>query len=108
MKKKVDNNKGEILHDYPLTKLIKNNKNYLDHVNNVTSIKWSLKRYGFRKVSVLIDENDVLIAGHGVIEAARKLGWKTLPEVKRVTDMKEIDKEGYMMADNTTQGGTEY
>jgi ParB-like chromosome segregation protein Spo0J len=97
--------KTEILFDYPLTKLIKYNKNYIDRANNITKLKASLKRFGFQKVSVLIDENNVLIAGHGVVEAARKLGWKSLPEVKQTTGMSEEDKNAYRMADNLTQGG---
>ena len=36
-------------------------------------IKESLKRYGAAR-SVVIDENNMLIAGHGTVEAAKELG----------------------------------
>lgn len=98
--------KDEMLTDFPLSKITSYPKNYKNHLRNLEQIKASLERFGFKKVSVLVDEKNELITGHGVVEAARKLGWKTLPEVKRVRGMTEKEKSAYRLVDNETAGGT--
>ncbi|MGE0665825.1 MAG: site-specific DNA-methyltransferase [Sphingomonadales bacterium] len=48
---------------------------------------------------LLIDEDNVLLAGHGRLAAARKLKLKALPCI-RLLDMTDEDKRAYRVADN--------
>ncbi len=60
----------------------------------------SIKDFGFR-VPILIDQNDIIIAGHTRYEAAKKLGLKEVPCVK-VTDLTDAQIRAYRIADNKT------
>ena len=66
-----------------------------EQVNQVAS---SIKEFGFTN-PVLIDEQGGLIAGHGRIMAAKKLGIDEVPciELKGLT---EAQKKAYVIADN--------
>jgi ParB-like chromosome segregation protein Spo0J len=48
---------------------------------------------------VVIDENNMILAGHGRVEAAKLIGLKTVP-VLRVDHLSEAKKRGYVLADN--------
>ncbi len=79
-------------------------------------IKESLKRYGAAR-SVVIDENNMLIAGHGTVEAAKELGidkvrvieteGDELIAVKR-TNWSNDQKTGANLADNRTSDLSEW
>lgn len=58
----------------------------------------SIRTFGFTN-PVLIDETDVLIAGHGRLEAAKSLGLKTVPAI-RIPNLSEPAKRALMLADN--------
>lgn len=65
---------------------------------NVALIAGSIKKFGFR-APVLIDGDGGIIAGHGRVLAALKLGLETVPCVD-CSDMSEADRRAYMIADN--------
>ena len=58
----------------------------------------SIKKFGFN-VPVLIDKNNVLIAGGGRLMAAKKMMLKSLPAI-RIEHLSEAEKRAYMIADN--------
>jgi len=68
-----------------------------DQVNKVVA---SIEEFGFRGY-VTVDENGVLLAGHGRRLAALQMGFKSLP-VLIIRDLNEKQKRAYRIADNKT------
>jgi ParB-like chromosome segregation protein Spo0J len=66
---------------------------------NIESIVASLRRFGQQK-PIVIDMNNIVRAGNGTLEAARRLGWDSIDCVK--TDLKGSDAIAYAIADNRT------
>lgn len=64
----------------------------------ITQIASSIKEFGFTN-PVLIDEDDGIIAGHGRIMAAKKLGMDEVPTIT-ITGLTEAQKKAYVIADN--------
>lgn len=64
----------------------------------VNQIAASIKEFGFR-VPVLIDGDNGIIAGHGRVMAAMKLGLEEVPTVDG-SDMTDIQRRMYVIADN--------
>ena len=64
----------------------------------IRQIADSIVAYGFT-VPVLIDENSVLLAGHGRLEAAKFLGIKRIPAT-RLHGLSEAQKRALLIADN--------
>lgn len=60
----------------------------------------SIRQCGY-KARIIVDENNVIIAGHTRLQALQKLGWKEV-EVQRETDMSEEQKRKYRLLDNKT------
>lgn len=58
----------------------------------------SIKEFGFIN-PVIIDENDMILVGHGRIEAAKVLGIDEAP-YRRITNLTEDQKRAYILADN--------
>lgn len=71
----------------------------------IASIAGSIKEFGFNN-PVLIDKENVIIAGHGRVLAAQKLGLKNCPCL-RLDHLSENQKKAYIIADNrlAEQGG---
>lgn len=66
-------------------------------VRNLEAIKASLKRFGFQK-PIVIDANDVVIAGNGTLKAALELGIKQVPCVRSL--LTGAERVAYAIADN--------
>jgi DNA modification methylase len=64
----------------------------------IRQIADSIRAVGFTS-PVLIDENGVLLAGHGRLEAARLLGLKTVPAIL-IESLSEARKRALLLADN--------
>jgi hypothetical protein len=64
----------------------------------VAQIAGSIKEFGFTN-PVLIDEQSGIIAGHGRVLAARKLGMETLPCI-RLAHLTDAQRRAYVIADN--------
>ena len=58
----------------------------------------SIERFGFTN-PVLVDDNLMILAGHGRVEAAKLLGMEDVPVV-RISHLSEADKRAYVLADN--------
>jgi ParB-like chromosome segregation protein Spo0J len=64
----------------------------------VRQIADSIRQFGFTN-PVLLDEDDVILAGHGRLAAAKLLGFATVPTI-RLSDLSEAEKRAYALADN--------
>lgn len=64
----------------------------------LTQIAASIREFGFTN-PVLIDERDGIIAGHGRVMAARKLGMETVPCI-RLSHLTETQRKAYILVDN--------
>lgn len=64
----------------------------------VAQIAASIKEFGWRN-PVLVDGENGIIAGHGRVLAARKLGIKDIPTLDG-SDMTETQKRAFIIADN--------
>src|SRR5699024_8068268 len=73
-----------------------NNPRFNDEA--VEKVAESIKAFGF-KVPVIVDMNNVLIAGHTRIKASEKIGLKEIPVI-RATDLTEEQVKAYRLADN--------
>ena len=66
---------------------------------NIDSIIASLRRFGQQK-PIVVDASNVVRAGNGTLEAAKRLGWDFIECVK--TSLKGSDAIAYAIADNRT------
>ena len=64
----------------------------------VNQIAGSIKEFGFIN-PVIVDSDNGIIAGHGRVLAAQKLGLETVPCL-RVEHLTETQKKAYILADN--------
>jgi len=82
-----------------LDKLIPYAKNARTHSDEqVAQIAGSIKEFGFNN-PVLVDKEGSIIAGHGRLMAARKLGMDKVPVVK-LEHLTESQRKAYVLADN--------
>ena len=66
---------------------------------NIDAIIASLRRFGQQK-PIVIDKSNVVRAGNGTLEAAKRLGWESIDCV--VTNLESSDATAYAIADNRT------
>lgn len=64
----------------------------------VRQIAQSIETFGFTN-PVLIDQDNVILAGHGRVEAAKLLGLASVP-CRRIEHMTAAEKRAYVIADN--------
>lgn len=66
--------------------------------DQVAQIAASIKEFGWTN-PILVDTGGVVIAGHGRLMAARKLGYTEVPTIE-LSEMTETQKRAYVIADN--------
>lgn len=66
--------------------------------SQITKIASSIKEFGWT-VPILIDGENGIIAGHGRLEAAKKLGLTEVPTIE-LKDLSEAQRRAYILADN--------
>ena len=64
----------------------------------VGQIADSIRRFGFTN-PVLISDDGEIVAGHGRVEAARRIGLETVPTLK-LSHLSETERRAYVLADN--------
>ena len=64
----------------------------------VQQIARSIEAFGFN-VPILVDDRQNVIAGHGRLLAARRLGWSTVPVIK-LNHLSESQYAAFLIADN--------
>src|SRR5918999_627402 len=83
----------------PLGELIPYARNPRTHSDaQVAQIAASIREFGWTN-PVLVDGDDGIIAGHGRVLAARKLGLERVPVIE-LAHMSEAQKRAYILADN--------
>ncbi len=83
----------------PIASIVAYEKNARLHSpEQIKQIAASIKEFGFT-IPVLVDENGVLIAGHGRLEGAKLLGLTELP-VMTARGWTEAQIKAYRLADN--------
>ena len=88
------------IYDIPVSKLIPYENNPRINDNAVDKVAESIKFFGF-KVPVVIDKNNVIVAGHTRVKAAEKLGLQTVPAII-ADDLTEEQIKAFRLADNKT------
>lgn len=79
-----------------VNKLKKNPRNPKRH--NYVKIEESVKDVGYAS-PIVVDEDFMILAGHGRIEALKKLGYNKV-DVQIISGLTEKQKEKFMLADN--------
>lgn len=88
----------EVTYQMPMD-LIKNEKNTRTHSEQqIEQIKRSINEFGFTN-PILVDEQNVVIAGHGRLEAASDMGLDAVPTIL-LAGLSEEQKQAYVIADN--------
>lgn len=64
----------------------------------ISQIAQSIESFGFN-VPLLIDDQQNVIAGHGRLLAARKMGWEMVPAIK-LNHLTESQRMAFLIADN--------
>ena len=75
---------------------VNNSRTHSDE--QVAQIAASIKEFGWTN-PILVDGTNGIIAGHGRLLAARKLGYKDVPTIE-LSDLTETQKKAYIIADN--------
>lgn len=75
-------------------------------VHNIDAIADSIRKFGFKEI-VCVDENNVIINGHGRVKASIKLGLEKIP-VGVCTDLTEEEKKAFRLLDNKVAELTEW
>lgn len=70
-----------------------------DNTKSVGGVAKSLQAYGWQQ-PIVVDKDNVIVAGHTRYLAAKQLGLKMVPVVK--ADFTEEEAKGYRLADNKT------
>lgn len=86
----------ELVDTGKIKKYAKNTKKHDE--KQVTKIAASIKEFGFN-TPILLDKDNTLIAGHGRLLAAIKLGMEQVPSI-RLENLSEAQIKAYRIADN--------
>lgn len=96
---KIDSQREVVIMD--IEKLIDNPNNVKIHTQEqIELIKKSIDKLGFNSI-VVIDEENMILAGHGRVLALKETGEKTVPCLK-ISNLSEEEKLQIMMMDNTS------
>lgn len=83
----------------PVDALIPYARNARTHsADQVSRLAASIKEFGWTN-PILIDGENGVIAGHGRLQAAQKLGFKEVPTIE-LSGLSETQKKAYILADN--------
>lgn len=80
-----------------------NNPNTHDD-KNISELANSIQEFGFTN-PILIDESDMIIAGHGRLLAAKHLGMSEVPCIV-LDGLTDVQKRAYVIADNSLPYGS--
>ena len=89
----------EHIEQIAIKKLIPYARNSRTHSDlQISQIAASIQEFGFTNPVLITDECDI-IAGHGRVLAAKKLGFDTIPCIK-LAHLTETQRKAYVIADN--------
>jgi DNA modification methylase len=92
----------ESLLNIPIDNVFPYFKNPRKNNKAIPKVAASLKKHGYVKVSVVVDETDTLLTGHTTLAAMKSIEWAAIPEVTRITGLTPSQKLSYRIADNKT------
>jgi len=99
MNKNNDLEMGRQIEQVEVSALIPYAKNSRTHsAEQIAQVAASIKEFGFTN-PILIDDDNMIIAGHGRTLAATKLGIVRVPCI-RLSELTESQKKAYIIADN--------
>jgi hypothetical protein len=91
----------------PISSIIPYEKNNRKHnQTQVDRIAKSIKEFGFNQ-PIVIDEANVILVGHGRLEASKKLKLQEVP-VLQLKNLTETQKKAYRILDNKLQNDSEW
>jgi ParB-like chromosome segregation protein Spo0J len=91
----------------PVSDLIPYDRNPNIHSNEqIVQLANSIREWGFT-IPILIDEKEVVLAGHGRLFAAKSLGMETVPCII-AKGWSDPQKKAYVIADNKLSEGSEW
>lgn len=88
--------KIEYINSKAITPYARNSRTHSDE--QVAQVAASIKEFGWTN-PILIDEESVIIAGHGRLMAAQRLGYEEVPII-RLENLTDAQKRAYVIADN--------
>ena len=95
----MDSKTPKVIEQIDIKKLIPYARNSRTHSDiQVSQIAASIKEFGFTNHVLITDECDI-IAGHGRVLAAKKLGMDTIPCIK-LDYLTDTQRRAYIIADN--------
>src|SRR5438132_1946030 len=87
------------IEQWPVGRLVPYTRNPRTHTDaQVAQIAASIREFGWTN-PILVDGHNGIIAGHGRLMAARKLGLATVPVIE-LAGLSEAQKKAYIIADN--------
>ena len=86
--------------DLDITKIVPYERNPRKNEKAVDAVAQSIREYGF-KVPLVLTKDNVIIAGHTRLEAAKRLGLKTVPVIY-AEHLDEMQIKAFRLADNKT------
>lgn len=81
-----------------INSLIEYDNNPRNNEPAVDKVMASIKEFGF-KVPIILDKNNVIVAGHTRLKAAKQLGFETVPVIV-ADDLTEEQIKAFRLADN--------
>ena len=88
--------------EYPVIKISElkpyENNARLHSQDQIDKIANSIREFGFI-TPVIIDENNMILVGHGRTEGAKQVGLEKVP-YRRITNLTDEQKKAYILADN--------
>lgn len=92
--------------EMPINDIIPYENNPRNNDSAVDKVAASIHEFGF-KVPIIIDKNNVIVAGHTRLKAAEKLGLDSVPVIK-ADDLSEEQIKAFRLADNKTSEFAEW
>lgn len=84
----------------PIEELVPYENNPRKNDEAVSKVAESIREFGF-KVPIIVDKDNVIVAGHTRLKAARELGLETVPVIK-ADDLTEEQVRAFRLVDNKT------
>ena len=84
----------------PISEIVPYDRNPRNNDGAVDAVAESIEQYGF-KVPIILDKDNVIIAGHTRLKAAQKLGMDKLPCII-ATNLNDEQARAFRIADNKT------
>ncbi len=94
------------IEEYSINDIVPYEFNPRKNEDAIPYVMESIKEFGF-KVPIVIDKNNVVIAGHTRLESAKRLGLKTVPCIK-ADDLSDEQVKAFRLADNKVSEKAEW